>query len=205
MVHPWAILHSPVRRQEWWRKITYFSPQILQTYRVEMPIFLIPSYTHQLCSVMIKLLSYSIFFLCQTANSPWWSYWVTNKQDRAPQGLQTKKIISWFISCQKPLHFLPNHLGFHSNKIEMFIYSSLKDGHFDRLLYGLHALFSTDFVTDSAASYTTSYTGIRQNFFSCKNTLIVSHRKWYKEGQDFVSKRTQLFLIKNPYNTLPWN
>lgn len=49
----------------------------------------------------------------------------------------------------------------------MFIYLSLRDGHFDRLLlHGLHALSSRDFVTDSAASYTTSVDYMYQTEFS---------------------------------------
>jgi len=37
------------------------------------------------------------------------SYWVINKQDPAPYGLQTVKIISRFIGCQKPLNSLPSY------------------------------------------------------------------------------------------------
>lgn len=202
MVHPWAILHSPVRRQEWWRKITYFSPQILQTYRVEMPIFLIPSYTHQFCSVMIKLFSYSIFFVRQlilhgeVTGSP------INRTEHHRDYRQRRSYHDSSVAKSHCISYLIIWASIQTKLKCLFIRLWGMD---ILILYGLHALSSTDFVTDSAASYTTSYTGIRQNFFSCKNTLIVSHRKWYKEGQDFVSKRTQLFLIKNPYNTLPWN
>lgn len=129
MVHLWVMAQA---KEEWWCKITDFAPQTLQTYRAEIPVFLILSYTHQFCSVMIKLFSYSIFFLIrqlflhgEVTGSP---------MKRTQHHSHYRQWISYYDSAVAKNHCFFYLIVYHSNKVEIFIYLSLRWGHFDKYL-----------------------------------------------------------------------